>query len=145
MLSRACWNYSEMELNSQMSFLLRSEKWEVRGAGGREEHEVEEYFFTSGVSCVLSLHWQGLHHQPALHWRLGGSTVSPLLLLQSFSLVHSHWSRNVKAWLSLFESFIELKYFYGVATPALVCHKEPARWGYFACFSLVLYCIRELA
>ena len=29
--------------------------------------------------------------------------------------------------LSLVESFIELKYFHHVATPALLCHKEPAR------------------
>ena len=29
--------------------------------------------------------------------------------------------------LSLVESFIELKYFHDVATPALLCHKEPAR------------------
>ena len=28
--------------------------------------------------------------------------------------------------LSLVESFIELKYFHGVAMPALLCHKEPA-------------------
>ena len=32
----------------------------------------------------------------------------------------------VEIWLSLVESFIELKYFHGVATPALLCHKEPA-------------------
>ena len=77
------------------------------------------------------------------------------------SLVHSHWSRNVEAWLSLVESFIVLKYFHGVAPPALLCHKEPARriqspllgaylglwtpmqWGYFAYSSLVLYGIRD--
>ena len=29
--------------------------------------------------------------------------------------------------LSLVESFSELKYFHDVATPALLCHKEPAR------------------
>ena len=29
--------------------------------------------------------------------------------------------------LSLVESFIELKYFHDVATPAPLCHKEPAR------------------
>ena len=60
---------------------------------------------------------------------------------------------------SLVESFIELKYFHGVATPVLLCHKEPARriqspllgalerkiplGGYFACSSLVLYGIRD--
>ena len=37
------------------------------------------------------------------------------------SLLHSHWSRNVKARLSLVESFIVLM------MPALLCHKEPAR------------------
>ena len=36
----------------------------------------------------------------------------------SNSLVHSHWSRNVEARLSLVESN---------AAPALFCHKEPAR------------------
>ena len=29
--------------------------------------------------------------------------------------------------LLLVESFVELKYFQDVATPALLCHKEPAR------------------
>ena len=33
----------------------------------------------------------------------------------------------VEVWLSLVESLIELKYFQDVATPALLCHKEPAR------------------
>ena len=49
--------------------------------------------------------------------------------------------------LSLVESFIELKFVHGVATPALLCQKEPARskqntpqWD-----ELVLYDIRELA
>ena len=45
----------------------------------------------------------------------------------AISLVHSHWSRNVEAWLSLVESFKVSKYFHGVATPALLCHKEPAQ------------------
>ena len=53
--------------------------------------------------------------------------------------------------LSLVESFIELKYFHDVAPPALLCHKEPAAldrkippyYLYFACSSLVLYCIRD--
>ena len=44
-----------------------------------------------------------------------------------FSLVQSHWSSNVQAWLSLVESFNVLKYLHGVATPALLCHKEPAQ------------------
>ena len=34
--------------------------------------------------------------------------------------------KDVEAWLSLVESFKVLKYFHGVATPALLCHKEPA-------------------
>ena len=33
----------------------------------------------------------------------------------------------VEIMLSLVERFIELKYFHSVATPALLCHKEPAR------------------
>ena len=33
----------------------------------------------------------------------------------------------VEAWLSLVESFRDLKYFHSVATPVLLCHKEPAR------------------
>ena len=48
----------------------------------------------------------------------------------------------VEILLSLVESFIELKYFYSVATPALLCHKEPAR-RLGACSSLVLYGIRD--
>ena len=39
----------------------------------------------------------------------------------------SHRSINQSGALSLVESLIELKYFHGVATPALLCHKEPAR------------------
>ena len=34
---------------------------------------------------------------------------------------------RVEILLSLVQSFIELKYFHDVATPALFCHKEPAR------------------
>ena len=51
----------------------------------------------------------------------------------------------VEAWLSLVESFIELKYFHGVAAPALLCHKEPARriQSLLAPLSLVLYSIRD--
>ena len=33
----------------------------------------------------------------------------------------------VEILLSLVESFVQLKYFHDVATPALLCHKEPAR------------------
>ena len=33
---------------------------------------------------------------------------------------------RVEIVLSLVETFIELNYFHGVATPALLCHKEPA-------------------
>ena len=33
------------------------------------------------------------------------------LLGSNIGLVHSHWSRNVEAWLLLVESFIVLKYF----------------------------------
>ena len=33
----------------------------------------------------------------------------------------------VEAWISLVDSFIELKYFHDVAPPALLCHEEPAR------------------
>ena len=60
------------------------------------------------------------------------------------SLVHSHWSRNVEARLSLVESN---------AAPALLCHKEPARRiqspllgaleRKIPCSSLVLYGIRD--
>ena len=38
----------------------------------------------------------------------------------SYRVLHSHWSRNVEAWLSLVESFRVL------LAPALLCHKEPA-------------------
>ena len=34
---------------------------------------------------------------------------------------------RVEIVLSLVESFIEIKYMHDVATPALLCHKEPAR------------------
>ena len=40
------------------------------------------------------------------------------IYIQLDSLVHSHWSRNVEAWLSLVERIIVLP---------LLCHKEPAR------------------
>ena len=39
------------------------------------------------------------------------------------SLLHSHWSRNVQARLSLVESFR----CQSVATPAVLCQKEPVR------------------
>ena len=48
-------------------------------------------------------------------------------IIDEFRVEHSHWSRNVQAWLSLVETFKMLKYFHSVATPALLCHKEPAR------------------
>ena len=41
-----------------------------------------------------------------------------LVVCKFISVVHSNWSRNVEAWLSLVESN---------APPALLCHKEPAR------------------
>ena len=52
------------------------------------------------------------------------------------SLTPRTWSRQsgalslvgrVEIVLSLVESFIELKYFHDVATPALLCHKELAQ------------------
>ena len=81
---------------------------------------------------------------------------SPLSFIHQDALVRyiqdSHWSSSYITALSLVESD---------ATPALLCHKEPAcriqnpllgaldrkipLEGYFACSSLVLYGIRELA
>ena len=43
------------------------------------------------------------------------------------SVLHSHWSRSNEDPLSLVERIIVLKYFHGVATQAILCHKEPAR------------------
>ena len=47
------------------------------------------------------------------------------------SLLHSHWSRNVEDWLSLVEECRGLaligRELHTDATPALLCHKEPAR------------------
>ena len=73
----------------------------------------------------------------------------------------SHWSSSYIAGISLVESFRVLKYIHSVATPALLCHKEPAQgtqsphWGVFrpkaqhvggfGCLELVLYGIREMA
>ena len=37
------------------------------------------------------------------------------------------FKRYWNAWGSLVERFRGLKYFHGVATPAILCHKEPAR------------------
>ena len=51
------------------------------------------------------------------HWAPAGPTQSGALSLVGI----------VEAWLSLVESFIELKYFHDVATPALLCHKEACR------------------
>ena len=50
-------------------------------------------------------------------WRHGAGDQSGALSLVGI----------VEIVLSLVESFIELKYFHDVATPALLCHKEPAR------------------
>ena len=63
---------------------------------------------------------------------------------------------RVQIVLSLVETFIELKYFHDVATPALLFHKEGgaskippmgvlAFQNGFGCDELVLYGIRELA
>ena len=41
------------------------------------------------------------------------------------SLVHSHWSRNVEAWLSLVESFIVLKYFHAIKDQLKACEIPP--------------------
>ena len=52
------------------------------------------------------------------------------------SVLHSHWSRSIEARLSLVESFPS------VASPAILCHKEPARaykdqTGLYGCSWLV--------
>ena len=53
---------------------------------------------------------------------------------------------RVEAWLSFVESFIELKYFHDVETPAPILRfKAPSRIGGFGCDELVVYGIRELA
>ena len=70
--------------------------------------------------------------QPSLLYSGQNTAVSltPLLCPHNIltgSLVHSHWSSNVESWLLLVESFIVLKYFHSDATPALLCHKEPAQ------------------
>ena len=45
------------------------------------------------------------------------------------------------------EFYIELKYFHGVATPVLLCHKEPAKVAHALKGSIIgaHYSIRELA
>ena len=68
---------------------------------------------------------------------------------------HFHWSSSYIAALSLVESFRLLKYFHALkghiigalsdATPAVLCHKEPAKippTRGISCSSLVLYGIR---
>ena len=70
---------------------------------------------------------------PVQGWRLGvtavdtdDSAVCPVKLL------NTEWSTLIgrdcrdRPLIALVESVIELKYFHGVATPALLCHKEPA-------------------
>ena len=76
---------------------------------------------------------------------VGTEIFSPLsveLARQPFTLAQSGGP-------SLVESFIELKYFHGVATPALLCHREPARRIQSPLRvkekALVLYGIREQA
>ena len=49
----------------------------------------------------------------------------------------------LSAWSTVVESFIVVKYFHGVAIPALLCHKEPAQA--LKIQQLVLYGIRELS
>ena len=59
----------------------------------------------------------------------------------------SHWSSFYITALSLVESFRVMKYFHSDATPALLCHKEPAQGTQSPLLgalgrSLVLYGIR---
>ena len=61
-----------------------------------------------------------------LDWDLS-VVLGALGLDTKVSLVHSHWSRIIETFLSLVETFIMMKYFQCVTTPALLCHKEPAR------------------
>ena len=46
---------------------------------------------------------------------------------RDISRLCSHWSSSYITALSLVESFKVLKYFHSDATPALLCHKEPAQ------------------
>ena len=69
----------------------------------------------------LTLHLSSQHHQPCHAMQSGALSLVGIVEIE----------------LSLVESFMELKYFHNVATPALLCHKEPART------QLVLYGIRD--
>ena len=60
------------------------------------------------------------------------------------SVLHSHWSRKVEARLSLVESFIVLLRQLSYAIKNQLGHPKPPT-RVFACSSLVLYGIRELA
>ena len=51
----------------------------------------------------------------------------PLLEVGDLARHCSHWSSSDITALSLVESFIMMKYFHCVATPALLCHKKPAQ------------------
>ena len=69
------------------------------------------------------------------------SSLHQAFLLFKISLVHSHWSRNVKAWLSLVESFIVLLRQLSYAIKNQLGHPKPPT-RVFACPTLVLYGIR---
>ena len=67
---------------------------------------------------------------------------------QHSSVVHSHWSRNVEAWLSLVESFIVLLRQLYYAIKNQLGHPKPHTRGFGTQRpngELVLYGIRELA
>ena len=61
------------------------------------------------IWSVTSHHGQGYHDGQMTPWQRGALSLVGI----------------VEILLSLVESFIELKYFHNVATPALWCHKEP--------------------
>ena len=71
-----------------------------------------------------------------------------LFVFFNISRLCSHWSSSYFTALLLVESFIVMKYFHSDATPALLCHKEPAKgtptWV-ISCLSLVLYGVREVS
>ena len=58
-----------------------------------------------------------IHLRFTVHWVLAVANTENLRAIQTQSGA-----------LSLVETFIELKYFPSNATPALLCHKEPAQW-----------------
>ena len=69
----------------------------------------------AGVSCVFESNTAGLIHCHGPQWRLpvqaltGGYPPLPSTHLSlQYSVLHSHWSRNVEARLSLVESFMML-------------------------------------